>query len=48
MRLPDGPGLVADFAADHGEGILGASIEVGELETAHNLISGNTPLTLFM
>jgi hypothetical protein len=43
---PDGPGLVADFVADRGEGILGASIKVGDLATAHALISGNTGLPL--
>jgi catechol 2,3-dioxygenase-like lactoylglutathione lyase family enzyme len=43
---PDGPGLVADFAADRGEGILGASIEVGNLETAHHLVESNTGLHL--
>ena len=43
---PDGPGLVADFAADRGEGILGASIEVGNLQTARALINGNTGLNL--
>lgn len=43
---PDGPGLVADFVAERGEGILGMSIEVGDLDTAHTLVSGNTGLTL--
>jgi catechol 2,3-dioxygenase-like lactoylglutathione lyase family enzyme len=43
---PDGPGLVADFAADRGEGILGVSIEVGSLQTARALINGNTGLNL--
>ncbi len=43
---PDGPGLVADFAAERGEGILGASLEVGDLDTAHSLVQGNTGLTL--
>ena len=43
---PDGPGLVADFVAERGEGILGVSIEVGDLDTAHSLIQGNTGLTL--
>jgi catechol 2,3-dioxygenase-like lactoylglutathione lyase family enzyme len=43
---PDGPGLVADFAAARGEGILGASVEVGDLEAAHALVSGNTGLSL--
>ena len=43
---PDGPGLVADFAADRGEGILGVSLKVGNLSTAHNLIQANTGLML--
>ena len=43
---PDGPGLVADFAADRGQGIMGASIEVGDLDAAHALVSGNTGLAL--
>jgi catechol 2,3-dioxygenase-like lactoylglutathione lyase family enzyme len=43
---PDGPGLVADFAAERGEGILGVSLQVGNLRTAHDLIEGNTGLTL--
>ena len=43
---PDGPGLVADFAADRGEGIMGASIEVGDLHTALTLVNGNTGLNL--
>jgi hypothetical protein len=43
---PDGPGRVADFAADRGEGILGVSIRVADLETARDLISGNTGLDL--
>jgi hypothetical protein len=43
---PDGPGLLADFAADRGEGILGVSLKVGDLQTAHDLIEGNTGLTL--
>lgn len=43
---PDGPGVVADFAADRGEGILGASIQVGNLQTALNLVNGNTGLGL--
>ena len=46
LLVPNGPGLVADFVADRGEGILGASIEVGDLDTAHTLIQGNTGLTL--
>lgn len=43
---PDGPGLVADFAAARGEGILGASVKVGNLHTARALINGNTGLSL--
>ena len=43
---PDGPGLVADFAADRGEGILGVSLKVGDLHTARTLIQGNTGLHL--
>ena len=46
LLQPDGPGLVADFVADRGEGILGVSIEVGDLETALNLVNGNTGLGL--
>lgn len=42
----DGPGLVADFVAERGEGILGASIQVGDLDTARTLINGNTGLAL--
>lgn len=43
---PDGPGIVADFAADRGEGILGVSIQVGNLQTALGLVNGNTGLGL--
>jgi len=43
---PDGPGLVADFAAECGEGILGVSLQVGNLNTAHDLVQHNTGLTL--
>lgn len=46
LLQPDGPGLVADFAAERGEGILGASIQVGNLQTARALIHGNTGLDL--
>lgn len=42
----DGPGLVADFVADRGEGILGVSVEVGDLQTALSLVNGNTGLGL--
>ena len=43
---PDGPGLVADFAAERGEGILGTSIEVGDLDTARTLVNANISLNL--
>lgn len=43
---PDGPGIAADFAADRGEGILGVSIEVGDLQAALSLVNGNTGLGL--
>jgi Glyoxalase-like domain len=46
LLQPDGPGLAADFAADRGEGILGFSVQVGNLETAHRLVQGGTGLTL--
>jgi len=46
LLVPDGPGPVADFAAARGEGIMGASIEVGDLDTAHSLVTGNTGLNL--
>jgi catechol 2,3-dioxygenase-like lactoylglutathione lyase family enzyme len=46
LLQPDGPGPVADFVADRGEGILGASVQVGNLQTAHTLIQHNTGLNL--
>jgi catechol 2,3-dioxygenase-like lactoylglutathione lyase family enzyme len=46
LLQPDGPGLVADFAADRGEGILGVSLAVQDLLAAHRLVQGNTNLTL--
>ncbi len=46
LLQPDGPGLVADFAADRGEGILGVSLTVQDLLAAHRLVEGNTALTL--
>jgi catechol 2,3-dioxygenase-like lactoylglutathione lyase family enzyme len=46
LLQPDGPGLVADFAADRGEGILGVSLAVQDLLAAHRLVEGNTGLTL--
>jgi catechol 2,3-dioxygenase-like lactoylglutathione lyase family enzyme len=46
LLVPDGPGLVADFVADRGEGIMGASIQVGNLQTARALVNGNTGLNL--
>ncbi|HEY6322731.1 MAG TPA: VOC family protein [Thermoanaerobaculia bacterium] len=46
LLQPDGPGLVAGFAADRGEGILGVSLAVQDLLAAHRLVEGNTNLTL--
>jgi catechol 2,3-dioxygenase-like lactoylglutathione lyase family enzyme len=46
LLVPDGPGLAADFAAERGEGIMGVSIEVGDLQTALSLVNGNTGLGL--
>ena len=46
LLKPDGPGIVADFAADRGEGILGVSLEVGDLQAALALVNGNTGLGL--
>lgn len=46
LLQPDGPGLVADFAADRGEGILGVSLAVQDFLAAHRLVEGNTGLTL--
>jgi hypothetical protein len=46
LLQPEGPGLVADFVADRGEGILGASVQVGDLETARAFVNGNTGLNL--
>jgi catechol 2,3-dioxygenase-like lactoylglutathione lyase family enzyme len=43
---PDGPGLVADFAAERGEGIMGLSVKVGNLQTALALVNSNTGLHL--
>lgn len=43
---PDGPGIVADFAADRGQGILGASLQVADLDAARALVSGNMGLSL--
>jgi catechol 2,3-dioxygenase-like lactoylglutathione lyase family enzyme len=43
---PDGPGLVADFVAERGEGIMGVSIKVGNLHTALSLVNHNTGLNL--
>ena len=43
---PDGTGLVADFTAERGEGILGVSLEVEDLPTALSLINANTGLDL--
>jgi hypothetical protein len=46
LLVPDGPGPVADFAADRGEGVLGVSLKVRDLALAHDLIEHNTGLTL--
>lgn len=46
LLQPDGPGLVADFAADRGEGILGLSIRVGDLAVAHAIAATHTGLPL--
>jgi catechol 2,3-dioxygenase-like lactoylglutathione lyase family enzyme len=46
LLVPDGPGLVADFVAERGEGILGLSLQVGDLSTALTLVNGNTGLNL--
>jgi Glyoxalase-like domain len=46
LLQPDGPGLVAGFAADRGEGILGVSLAVQDFLAAHRLVEGNTNLTL--
>jgi catechol 2,3-dioxygenase-like lactoylglutathione lyase family enzyme len=43
---PDGPGIVANFVAARGEGVLGASIKVRDLDAARHLIEHNTGLTL--
>jgi catechol 2,3-dioxygenase-like lactoylglutathione lyase family enzyme len=46
LLVPDGPGQVADFAAQRGEGILGVSVEVRDLRTALGLVNANTGLHL--
>ncbi len=46
LLQPDGPGLVADFVADRGEGILGVSIKVGHIHNALALVNHNTHLGL--
>jgi catechol 2,3-dioxygenase-like lactoylglutathione lyase family enzyme len=46
LLVPDGPGLVADFAAQRGEGVLGVSVEVRNLQTALSLVNANTGLHL--
>ena len=43
---PDGPGPVAAFAADRGEGIMGVSVQVADLEAALDLVNDNTGLAL--
>jgi glyoxalase-like protein len=42
----DGPGPVASFAADRGEGILGVSLKVGNLAVARAIVNRNTHLNL--
>jgi catechol 2,3-dioxygenase-like lactoylglutathione lyase family enzyme len=46
LLQPDGPGLVARFVADRGEGIMGVSLKVGNLQTALNLINRKAHLHL--
>jgi catechol 2,3-dioxygenase-like lactoylglutathione lyase family enzyme len=46
LLVPDGPGLVADFAAQRGEGILGVSVQVRDLRTALGVVNANTGLHL--
>jgi hypothetical protein len=46
LLQPEGPGLAASFAADRGEGILGVSLKVGNLDTARNLINRKAHLNL--
>lgn len=46
LLVPDGPGPVADFVADRGEGLLGLSLEVGNLRIAHHLATTGTGETL--
>jgi hypothetical protein len=46
LLVPNGPGLVASFAADRGEGVMGVSLKVRDLDLAHDLIEHNTGLTL--
>lgn len=43
---PDGPGVAADFAAERGEGILGASIKVADLRFARAFVNRNADLQL--
>jgi catechol 2,3-dioxygenase-like lactoylglutathione lyase family enzyme len=43
---PEGPGVAANFAADRGEGILGVSLKVGNLETARSLVNRKNGLNL--
>jgi|CXWL01.1.fsa_nt_gi catechol 2,3-dioxygenase-like lactoylglutathione lyase family enzyme len=46
LIVPDGPGVTADFAADRGAGILGASIEVDHLALARHYVNAHTGLHL--
>jgi catechol 2,3-dioxygenase-like lactoylglutathione lyase family enzyme len=42
LLVPDGPGPVADFVADRGAGLLGLSLEVASLPTAHAIATAGT------
>ncbi len=46
LLVPDGPGVVANFAATRGQGILGARLEVADLDAAQALIGDNTGVSL--
>jgi catechol 2,3-dioxygenase-like lactoylglutathione lyase family enzyme len=46
LLQPEGPGLAASFAADRGEGILGVSLKVGNLDTARTLVNRKAHLHL--
>jgi catechol 2,3-dioxygenase-like lactoylglutathione lyase family enzyme len=46
LLQPDGPGLVADFVAERGEGILGLSVQVKNLQKARRYVNGHAGLNL--